>query len=134
MRAFHVSFGETLDIVITGDSASEVDCEPLTAKADLALARFVNQRCARACLIQGRRIGVKDAFALQSSMPIRFAEITTNGGALEITIHGASRFELSFSQPPVSVVVNGARFTVSPECANVAFALEGSGWKLMNRN
>ena len=31
-----------LDIVITGDSTSEVACEPLTAKADLALARFVN--------------------------------------------------------------------------------------------
>jgi Heparinase II/III-like protein/Heparinase II/III N-terminus len=131
---YKFSRSDSLDVIITGDDPGEVDSEQLAAIADVALARFVNQRFARACLVQGRRIEVKNAFALQSSMPIRFAEITADSRALEITIHGASRFELSFSQPPVSVVVNGARFTVSPECANVAFALEGSGWRLMNRN
>jgi hypothetical protein len=131
--AFSLSSGETLDVVITGDDTGDVDSGQFAARADMALARFVNQRFARACLVQGQRLEVENAFALQSATPIRFAEITAADGALEITIHGTSRFELSCSQPPVSVVVNGVRFTVSPESANVAFALEGSGWKLMNR-
>ncbi|MEN3330637.1 MAG: hypothetical protein V7641_2 [Blastocatellia bacterium] len=132
--AFHLSAGDTLHVIITGDGTEDVDSERLAARAETALARFVNQRFARACLVQGRRLEVKNAFALQSTTLIRFAEITATEGTLEIIIHCASRFELFFSQPPVSVVVNGARFTVSHECATVAFALEGSGWMLMNRN
>jgi uncharacterized heparinase superfamily protein len=131
---FSLSMGDTLDVILTGDGTDEVNSQQVAARADVALARFVNQQLTRACLVQGRRLAVKNTFALQSTTPIHFAEIAIDSGTLEITIHGTSRFELSFSQPPLSVVVNGARFSVSPECANVAFALEGSGWTLMNRN
>jgi len=132
--ALSLSSGETLDVILTGDGTSEADSERLAARADVAMARFINQQFTRACLLQGRRLEVKNILALQSTTLIRFAEIATADGMFEITIHGTSRFELSFSQPPVSVVVNGARFPVSPECASLAFALEGSGWTLMNRN
>jgi uncharacterized heparinase superfamily protein len=133
-RIYKLTRNHSLDVVITGDGIGDVDSERLAARAETALARFVNQRFAHACLVKGRRIEIKNMFVLQATTLISFAEIVATDGALEITIHGASRFELSFSQPPVSVVVNGARFTVSPECAVVAFALEGSGWTLMNRN
>jgi len=125
----HISSGDTLDVVITGDGTSE----PLTAQAEMAVARFVNQRFVRACLARGRRIEIANRLALHSALPIGFAEINDSDGALEITIHGASGFELSFSQPPASVVINGARFIVSSECANVAFALKESGWMLTDR-
>ena len=132
--AFRLTSGDSLDVVITGDGESQVESEPLVARAEMAVARFINQRFVRACLAQGRRLEVKNAFTLESSLPVRFAAVAASGGALEITIHGATRFELFLSQPPTGVAVNGARFTVSPECATVAFALEGSGWVLMNRN
>jgi uncharacterized heparinase superfamily protein len=132
--AFRLSSGEAVDFVITGDLASDIKNESITARAAIALARFVNQRFVRACVAQGQRLAVKDVFALQSSDVIRFAEMTAGDGTFEITIHGASCFELSFSQPPDAVVVNGSRFTVSPESARVAFSLKESGWALMNRN
>jgi uncharacterized heparinase superfamily protein len=133
-RAFRLSSGERLDTIIIGDDTSDVEGGRLAARAEIAVARFVNERFTRACLARGQRLEVKDVLVMQSSLPIRFAEVVDHEGALEITIHGATRFELSFSQPPTSVAVNGARFTVSPECAMVVFALEGSDWTLMNRN
>ena len=145
-RAFAISSGTTQDLVIVGGGQTEVSYERLSAQAEIALARFEGPRFVSAFLSQGRSIEIKgeiqgeikDSFALRSPTQIRFAELTAAEGALQITIHGASRFELSFSEPPgnkppVSVVVNGARFTVSPECSSVAFALEGAGWALMNR-
>ncbi|MFL6273777.1 MAG: alginate lyase family protein [Blastocatellia bacterium] len=125
----HISSGDTLDIVISGDGASD----QITAQAEMTVARFVNQRFVRACLVKGRRIEIANHLALHSDSLIGFAEINETDGALEITIHGASSFELSFSQPPPSVVINGARFIVSSECANVAFALKESGWMLTDR-
>ncbi|MFL6213163.1 MAG: alginate lyase family protein [Blastocatellia bacterium] len=132
--AFRLSSGETFDAIIVSDDARDVEGGRLAARAEIAVARFVNERFTRACVARGQRLEVENTFALQSSLPIRFAEVADNKGALEITIHGATRFELSFNQPPTSVAVNGARFTVSPECATVVFALEGSDWTLMNRN
>jgi hypothetical protein len=133
-RAFRLSSGETLDTIIISDGTSETEGSQITARAELTVARFVNERFARACLVGGQRFEMKDRFAFEAAETIRFAEVVDDEGALEITIHGAARFELSFSQPPTSVAVNGARFTVSPECAMVVFALEGSDWTLMNRN
>jgi hypothetical protein len=132
--AFRLSSGATLDTIIVSDGARDVESGRLAARAEIVVARFVNERFTRACLVNGQRLEVKNDFALHAPLTIRFAEVATAEGALEITIHGAARFELSFSQPPTSVVVNGARFTVSPECATVALALEGSNWTLMNRN
>ncbi|HJQ22777.1 MAG TPA: alginate lyase family protein [Blastocatellia bacterium] len=127
--AFLLSSGDTLDLIITGDSTSD----QLKAQAEMAMARFVNQRLTRACLVRGRRIEIANTLTLADASLIDFAEITVADDALEITIHGTSRFELSFSQPPRSVVVNGARFSVVRECANVAFALGESGWTLTDR-
>jgi Heparinase II/III-like protein/Heparinase II/III N-terminus len=131
---FSISAGETLDVVITGDGASEAVSDQLAAQAAMAVARFVRQRFARACFVEGRRIEIEGRLALKAVTPVSFAEIIEVNGVLEITIHGTSRFELCCSQPPASVVVNGARFNVSHECANVAFALNESDWMLIDRS
>ena len=131
---FRLASGETLDAIIVSDDARDVAGGQLAAHAEIVVARFVNERFTRACLVHGQRLEVKNVFALHASLPIQFAEVADEEGALEITIHGATRFELSLTQPPTSVAVNGARFTVSPECATVVFALEGSDWTLLNRN
>lgn len=133
-QVYRLNSDDAFDVIITGNGTDDVESEALSAQAEMALARFINQQFARACVVRGRRIEVKATVALQSSALIRFAEIATTEGGLEITIHGSSRFELSFSRPPVSVVVNGARFTVSPERATATFVLEASGWMLTNRN
>ena len=127
--SFHLSSGETRDVIILGDGASG----QVSAQAEMAMARFVNERLTRACLVRGRRIEIDNRLSLADSARIDFAEMTVADDAFEITIHGTSRFELSFSQPPRSVVVNGARFPVSRERATVAFALEESGWTLTDR-
>ncbi|MGA9772428.1 MAG: alginate lyase family protein [Blastocatellia bacterium] len=133
-NSYTVATAEILDVIITGDGAREVECEQLSAQASMAVGRFQGGKLASACLVQGRKLEVKNSFALHSQTAIRFGEIQINDSRIEITIHGASRFELSFYQPPTKVVVNKKRFTINADCRSVAFVLEGSGWKLMNRD
>ncbi len=128
--SYTVAAAELLDVIITDDG----ECERLAAQALMAIGRFTSGNLNSACLVQGKKLEVKDHIALHSPTTIRFGEIQINDSRIEITIHGASRFELSFYQPPTEIVVNKKRFTINANCRSVAFVLEGSGWKLMNRD
>lgn len=132
--SYTIAAAELLDVIITSDASVDVECERLAAQALMAVGRFTSGNLTSACLIQGKKIEVKDSFALRSQTTIRFGEIQINDRRIEITIHGASRFELSFCQPPTEIVVNKKRFTINADCRGVTFVLEGSGWKLMNRD
>jgi uncharacterized heparinase superfamily protein len=132
--SFTIAAAELLDVIITSDGASDVECEALMAQASMAVGRFANGKLDSACLVQGKKLEVKNSFVLHSQTAIRFGEIQISDRRVEITIHGASRFELSFYQPPTEIIVNQKSFMIDGDCLSVAFVLEGSGWKLINRD
>lgn len=132
--SYTIASADLLDVIITSDASNDVWCERLAAQASMAVGRFAGDKLISACLIQGKKIEVKNSFAIHSQTTIKFGEIQVNDRRIEITIHGASRFELSFYQPPTEIVINKKRFTINADCRGVAFVLEGSGWKLINRD
>jgi len=134
LAAFNVCFDQSRDIVITGDGTSEVECESLTARGRVAVGRFAGREFVRGCLIQGDKLEAKGCFALRAPAAIEFCEIQFADGTMEITIHGASRFALSFYKPSNRVVVNNSSVSVNPACRSVAFVLETSGWKMTSED
>jgi hypothetical protein len=132
--AFVVSSGKVCDVVATGDGKRDLECHRITTRGALCWARFAGDRFARGCLIRGKRIEIKDEFALESPTSVRCCEIESSGGPLEITIHGATRFDLSFGNPQGEITVNKARFILPPGSRHAAFVREGSGWKLIAKD
>jgi len=134
LAAFSLNFAQSRDIVITGDGASEVECESFTACGRMAVGRFAGQNFLSGCLVQGDKLGAKDCFALRATSTVNYCEIRLAKGALEITIHGTSRFELFFYKPSDRVVVNDSSISVDPSRRSVTFVLENSGWKVTSED
>lgn len=131
---FVISSGQSQDRIIANDAASDVASKGFTAQASLAIGRFAKGKLIEALLVQGKKLDALDQFSLRSSTAIRYCEARFDTDQLEITIHGAGRFELSFQEPPTKIVVNKTSFTVSRNCRSVVFVLEGSGWKLVSKD
>ncbi|HKP86182.1 MAG TPA: alginate lyase family protein [Blastocatellia bacterium] len=130
---FTIKAGEFLDTVVASDGASDVECEGFSAQARMAVGRFARGELVGACMVQGKKLEARNQFALRSPTSIRYGEAGFNDGQIEITIHGASRFELSFYEPPTRIIVNKTSFTISRNCESAVFVLQGSGWKLVSK-
>jgi len=121
-----------------GEGRDEMSHELLAAQGSMAWGRFINGVFERGCLIGGTRFEVANQLRLISTEPIGCCAVQLDNGRIEtpiqitiqITIHGATRFDLSFDIPPGRIVVNTSRFDPLPGSSVLSFALEDSGWKL----
>jgi hypothetical protein len=100
----------------------------------MAWGRFIQGEFARGCLIGGTKFEIANRLALNFPTTVSCCALQINEGRLEITIHGATRFDLSFDTPPGKIVVNKSRFDPSPASRALSFALEDSGWKLIHED
>jgi Heparinase II/III-like protein/Heparinase II/III N-terminus len=128
--AFRVSSGEIFDITLIGNEMSGLESDSLAMRGSLAFARFSSGRFLRGCLIRGSRLEAAGQIALHSPVAFRSCAIQMNDECLEITIHGGSRFDLSFTEPPSTILVNKAPFAISRNRRSAAFVRQGSGWEL----
>ena len=99
----------------------------------MAWGRFINEEYERGCLINGNRFEIAGCVSLNSPTTVGCCTLKIEAGRVEITIHEATRFDLSFHTPPREIVVNKRRFDPSGSLA-LSFALEDSGWKLIQED
>lgn len=129
--AYRISSGESFDVALAGNDASDLESGSLRARGSFAWARFSCDRFICGCLIRGSKFEVAGRIKLHSPVAFRWCAVRMNDGCVEITIHGGSRFDLSFTQPPDNIVVNEAPFSLSRNRTVAAFVRQGSGWTLM---
>jgi uncharacterized heparinase superfamily protein len=129
--AFRVSSGEAFDVTLAGNEMSSIESDSLAMRGSFAWARFSSGRFVGGCLIGGNRLEAAEQFKLDSPVAFRSCVIQMNEGRAEITIHGGSRFDLSFTEPPDTILINKAPFAMSRNRRSAAFVRQGSGWKLI---
>jgi hypothetical protein len=129
--AFRVSSGEVFDVTLVGNDLNSIESDSLAMRGSFAWARFSRGRFVRGCLIRGNRLEVAEQIKLHSPAAFRWCVIRMNDGRVEITIHGGGRFDLSFTEPPDTILINKAPFSISRNRRSAAFVRQGSGWKLV---
>jgi hypothetical protein len=132
--AFRISSGEVSDVTLIGNDMSSLESDLLGMRGAFAWARFSSDRFIRGCLVRGSRLEAVGQIKLHSPVAFDWCAVQINDGCVEITIHGGSRFDLSFSQPLDAIVINKAPFTLSRSRRSAAFARQGSGWILFDND
>jgi len=117
-------------LFLIAERSDELTHEQLTAKGSMAWSRFIQGNFERGCLISGKRFEITNRVAFSSATTVSCCALQIDAGRVEITIHGATRFDLSFHTPPGKIVVNKSGFDPTPGSRAFSFALEDSGWKL----
>ena len=134
-RVFLISAGESRDVVMLGAGESHhLTQERVTASGSMAWARFIAGGFTNGCLIAGHRFEVAGCIAFHSAAPVGSCGFRSDGDSIEITIHDGRQFSLSFYNPLKRIVVNNSSFDLAPDCRAARFALEGSGWKLVDED
>lgn len=135
--AVAVALGEARDLIIAGDGVQAVECEQLRAIAAMAWARFVEARLLRAAFVNGREVEVKAGFALRSAEVVKHCVIRATPDQIAVTIEGAESFDIDLLNPAKhwqTVVVNGARFTLTSGQRAVSFVRDAGHWKRAPQN
>lgn len=127
---YSIRAGDLLDVILMGEQATPIRHGLITTSGSMGWARFVAGTFTRGCLINGSRFEL-ECLALDSPSTFRWCALQINRGQIEITIHGASRFDLSFYNPQTKVVVNNLSFDLASGSRAARFAVEGSVWKLL---
>jgi uncharacterized heparinase superfamily protein len=133
-RSFSISAGASRDVVLIAQQANGLKHELFSATGSMAWARFIDGGFRRGCLIGGRSFRVPRCVILNSPADIGSCTIGIDNDQLEISIRGATRFDLSLGNAPSGIVVNDFSFDLPPGPQTVAFALEASGWKLAGKD
>ena len=129
-KVFSISAGDSRDVLLIGEQAGDLEHEQLTANGSMVWARFIAGSLGRGCLIRGSRFEA-GGLAFRSLATVRYCAFQATEGSVEITIQGASRFDLSFDSPPKSIVINKGGVDLRPDRLAARFALEGSSWTLV---
>ncbi len=132
--AYSTAAGQARDLMLIAERSDELMHGQLTAKGSMAWSRFVEGEFERGCLINGTKFEIANRLALNFPTTASCCALQVDDGRIEITIHGATRFDLSFDIPPGKIVVNQSRFDPSPGSRALSFALEDSGWKLIHED
>ena len=82
-------------------------------------------------LIDGRSFEVAQFVGFSSQTTVSCYALRIDQGQIEITIHGASRFDLSFYHPHSQIVVNNRRYDLAPGSLGVSFECEDEDWKIL---
>lgn len=140
--SYSVATGEARDVFLmaegSGEIRDELTHERLTATGSLAWGRFIKGEFERGCLIGGTRFEVANRLRLVSPETVGCCAVQVHQShtkstiqiTIQITIHGATRFDLSFDIPPGRIVVNQSSFDPLPGSRVFSFALADSTWKL----
>jgi uncharacterized heparinase superfamily protein len=132
--AYSLVTGQAHDVVLISDRSDEMMQNQLTAKGSMAWGRFIQGEFERGCLIGGTKFKIPDHLALNFPTTASCCALKIDDARVEITIHGATQFDLSFSTPPGKIVVNRICFDPSPGSRALSFALEDSGWQLIHED
>ncbi len=132
--AYSMAAGQARDLVLIADRSDEMMHNQLTAKGSMAWGRFIGGEFKRGCLIGGTKFKIANRLTLNFPTIASCCALQVEDARIEITIHGATRFDLSFDTPPGKIVVNKSRFDPSPGSRALSFALEDSGWKLIHED
>jgi uncharacterized heparinase superfamily protein len=130
-RVFKFAVGDLSDVAVVGCRGNEAGSERVSAQGAFAIARFRGDNFDRGFLIQGKRLEIANLFAIISPTSVRSCAVRARQGRIEITIHGGTRFDLSFSHPPVITIINGVSYDLGRSRRGAAFVREGSGWSLI---
>ena len=128
--AYSMAAGQARDLFLIAERSDELIYDQLTAKGSMAWGRFIKGEFERGCLISGNRFEIANSLKLNSPTTVSCCAFQVGEGRFEITIHGATRFDLFLHTPRGEIVVNGLPFYPSPGSRALSFALEDSGWKL----
>jgi hypothetical protein len=131
---YSVSEERVRDLFLVADQIEDIVFEQVSATGSMAWGRFINGEFDRGCLIDGNRFEILNRLSFSSLMKVDCCAFKQGEGSLEITIHGATRFDLSFRIPPGEIVLNGSRVDLSPNSLALSFALEGSVWQLADKD
>jgi heparinase II/III-like protein len=133
-RAYSIGAGESHDLVLVGEPAIEFADDRLKASGSIAWTRYIGGSFSRGCLIDGRSFEVAQFVAFNSPTPVSCYALKIDQGRIEITIHGGNGFDLSFNTPHSQIVVNNRSYDLPPGSLAVSFALEDSGWKILDQD
>lgn len=132
-RSYSIRAGESHDLVLVGEPEVEFADDRLKASGSMAWTRYTGGSFSRGCLIDGRRFEVAQFVAFNSPTTVSCYALKMDQRQIEITIHGGSRFDLSFDYPPPTIVVNNRTYDLIPGSRAATFALVSSDWKLLSQ-
>jgi len=128
--SYSILAGSSRDVLLVGREASQPQHELVSVNGSLGWARFIDGSFMSGCLIKGRSYRVSERFAIDSTNEASSMAITIAGDQIEISIHDATRFDLSLDIPASRIVVDNSVFDLTPGSRMISFELEASGWKL----
>jgi uncharacterized heparinase superfamily protein len=131
-RVIKIAVGDMYDVAFVGCRDTEARSERVSAQGAFAVARFRGDDFDRGLLIQGKKLEIANLFAITSPTNVRSCAVRARQGHIEITIHGGTRFDLSFSHPPAVTIINGVSYDLGRSRRSAEFVREGSGWRLIN--
>ena len=131
---FSISAGRSRDVVLIAGPDCQLADELLAASGSMAWGRFMGSSFKGGCLIEGTKYQIHHCFAFSSPTSVSCCAIRIENDQVEISIHGATRFDLSLDTPSSRIVVNNSGFDLPPGSQTVSFALEASGWKLVTED
>jgi uncharacterized heparinase superfamily protein len=129
-KSYSIDTDNSRDVVLIGQQATELEQDLMTASGSIAWARFIDGSFKSGCLIGGSSYRVRQQLAINSAKDASSIAVSITGNQIEISIHDATRFDLSLDIPSSRIVVNNSVFDLPPGSRMVSFALDDSGWKL----
>jgi uncharacterized heparinase superfamily protein len=133
-RSYSIRADRSHDLVLVGEPAVEFADDRLKASASMAWTRYIRGSFSRGGLIDGRSFEVVQLVSFNSLTPVTCYALKVDQGRIEITIHGGSRFDLSFYLPQSQITVNKRSYDLAPGSRAVSFTLEDSGWKILDQD
>jgi hypothetical protein len=133
-RAFSIQSEQAHDVLLVSELSDELAGSGMTARGSMLWGRFIDGTLTRGCLIDGTKFEVDRCLTFSSPTVVKSSAFQIDSGQLEITIHGATQFDLSYYNPPDKIVVNSCSFDLAPGSRAARFALAGSDWKLIGQD
>lgn len=127
---FRISTGNTRDIVLIGDQASQLKSECLSVSGALAWVRILGSNPLQAGLICGQELEIQGCLGFSSRTVVNFCSMEFRKDWLELSLSGTDKFDLVFQTPLNRVVINGIGFLIERRVRRASFEREATGWQL----
>ncbi len=127
---FGIQTGQSRDVILLGDQASQLRSDSVSASGSMAWARLVNGSAISAGLLRGRAIEVDGRLLFVSQVVLRYCVFEFRKDWLEISLYGTKQFDLKLRAPVGRIIVNGNGFLLDRKTRSVSFENEGEGWRM----
>ena len=129
---YSISTADSFDLIAC---PSEFDARSalLSARCQMAWARFIEGRLSKGCLIRGSRLEIVGGITLWSPIAIPWLSFSTAADQLYVRTRGATHIEMGVNERARSLTINETRFDLPQGKRRLSLKLAESGWSLESK-